>query len=307
MFQIQILGTSSAIPTHLRKLSAQVVTINDRHHLVDCGEGTQMQLLRYKIKLARLDAIFISHMHGDHVLGLPGLLNSLTMYERNFPLKLFGPASLERMLNEIFSCTFSHLGYELDFVPLEEFQPGDVVFEKSSYEVRLLPLDHRIFCRGFLFRETQKRPKFDFYKAKSLDIPNAYFNLLKQGNIIELDDGRTFHPEDVLLPPDPPYSYAYCSDTCYHEALIDHIQEVQFLYHEATFMEKLSARAKSTHHSTAKEAATIAQRSSVRHLLLGHFSARYKTLQPLLEEAREIFPQTYLAREGDIYKLKEYV
>ena len=307
MFQIQILGTSSAIPTHYRKLSGQVVTINDRHHLVDCGEGTQMQLLRYKVKLARLDAIFISHMHGDHVLGLPGLLNSLTMYERNFPLHLIGPASLANMLDVIFSHTFSHLGYELIHIPLEDFQPGDVVYQKPSYEVELLPLEHRVFCRGFLFKETEKRPKFDFYKAKSLEIPNTYFNLLKQGNRVKLEDGREIDPEEVLLPPDPPHSYAYCSDTCYHEELLPYIDQVQFLYHEATFMENLLSRARSTHHSTAKQAATIAQSAKARHLLLGHFSARYKTLQPLLEEAQSIFPNTYLAREGDIYKLKDYV
>ena len=307
MFQVQVLGTSSAIPTNQRKLSGQVVTVNDRHHLVDCGEGTQMQLLRYKVKLSRLDAIFISHLHGDHVLGLPGLLNSLTLYERNFPLFLFGPAGLDEMLEVFFRQTHGHLGYDLVFTALEEFKPGDIIYEKAGFQVQLLPLNHSIYCCGFKFKETNKRHKFNFFKAKSMEIPNQYFGLLKQGNTVTLDDGRTINPEDVLLPPDPPNSYAYCSDTCYFEELIDYISETQLLYHEATFLHNLKSRASATFHSTALEAATIAKSAKVNHLLLGHYSARYRNLSPLLEEARSVFPNTDLASEGNIYKLKDYV
>lgn len=307
MFQVQVLGTSSAIPTHARRLSAHVVTINDRHHLVDCGEGTQMQLLKYKIKLSRLDAIFITHLHGDHVLGLPGLLTSLALYERNFPLRLYAPAGLLEMLEVVFRQTHSHLGYELEFVPLEEFDPGDVIYQKDAYQVELLPLEHRVYCRGYLFKEVNKTPKFDFYKAKALEIPNIYFSLLKQGNTVRLEDGRLIDPKDVLAPADEALSYAYCSDTCYHEPLIDYIKGTSLLYHEATFLQKLRQRARLTYHSTALEAATIAQKAEVNHLLLGHYSARYRDLTPLLEEAQTVFHNTHLAQDGQVYKVKEYV
>ena len=307
MFQVQVLGTSSAIPTNNRRLSAQIVTINDRHHLVDCGEGTQMQLLRYKVRVARLDAIFISHLHGDHMLGLPGLLNSLNMYERNFPLRLFGPAALKEILDVIFSHTHSYLGYPLEFIPTEDFQPGEVLYETKSHQVELLPLDHRIYCRGFRFVERNKKRKFDFYKAKSLDIPNEYFSLLKQGNTITLPSGKQILPDQVLLPAEAPLSYAYCSDTSYYESLIPYIEETHLLYHEATFLHALKDRASETAHSTAREAALIAQKARVRHLLLGHYSARYKDLSPLEEEAKLVFPESELAFDGRVYKVKDYV
>ncbi len=307
MFQVQILGTSSAIPTQSRLPSAQVVTINDRHHLVDCGEGTQMQLLKYKVKLARLDAIFISHLHGDHVLGLPGLLNTLSMYERNFPMRLYAPASLENVLELIFDQTHSHLNYELEFIPTEDFNPGDIIYQTERYRVKLLPLEHKVFCRGFHFEEINKRPKFDFYKAKALDVPNSYFSLLKQGNSILLEDGRTITPDDVLKSPEPPLSFAYCSDTCYHEELIDYIRHTRLLYHEATFLHNLKHRAQATCHSTALEAGTIAKQAEVNQLLLGHYSARYRDLQPLLDEARSVFPDTSLAREGHVFRVKDYL
>lgn len=306
MFEVRILGTSAAIPTNSRFPSAQVVTIRDRHHLVDCGEGTQMQLLKNRIKLSRLDAIFISHLHGDHVLGLPGLLNSLSLYERNFPLTLFGPAGLKTMLDAIFAQTRSYLTYELNFVPTEDFSPGEVIYQAKDYQVELLPLKHRIFCRGFRFRESEDQKRFDFYKAKSLNVPNPYFKLLKQGNTVVLEDGRTILPEDVLVDPEAPLSYAYCSDTHYYEELIPYLKQTTLLYHESTFLEDLAKRAKETGHSTALQAGKIAKAADVKQLLLGHFSARYKDLAPFLEEAQSIFPSASLAIEGQVHKLKDY-
>jgi ribonuclease Z len=305
VFQVRILGTSAAIPTTTRLPSAQVVTIYDRHHLVDCGEGTQMQLLRHRVKFSRLDAIFISHLHGDHILGLPGLLNSLSLYERNVPLKIFGPAGLKNLLDVVFAETHSYLNYEMEFVPTQDFKPGDIIYQTNRFRVRVLPLDHRIFCRGFRFEEFDKKPRFDFYKAKALEIPNQYFNLLKQGNSIELKNGQIIHPDDVLNDPDPPLSYSYCSDTRYHEPLIEHIKGSRLLYHESTFLNDMQERAGGTAHSTAAEAARIAQQAGVNRLLLGHFSARYKDLQPFLDESRAIFPFTDLAREGHVYDLKD--
>jgi ribonuclease Z len=307
MFQVQILGTSAAIPTKFHRPSAQVVSYHDRHYLVDCGEGTQMQLLRYRVKLARLDAIFISHLHGDHVFGLPGLLTSMSLYGRNFPLKLYAPAALKKVLEDTFKQTESYLMYDLEFIPMEDFEPGSVIFDTKRLKVYSLPLEHRIFCRGFRFEEYDKRPKFNFYEAKALEIPNEYFALLKQGNEVTLPDGRLINPGQVLSPPDPILSYAYCSDTKYSEPLVDYIKEATVLYHESTFLDDMKKRAAETAHSTSREAAEIAKRAAVRQLILGHFSARYKSLEPMLMEAREIFPYTELANEGKIFKIKDYL
>ena len=304
IFEVTILGTSAAIPTNTRRPSAQVVTLYDRHHLVDCGEGTQIEMLRRKIRFSRLDAIFISHLHGDHVLGLPGLLTTLSLYERNFPLKLICPSGLKPMLESIFTHTQSYLGYELEYVFTDEKEPGDIVYATDRYEVMLLPLEHRIFCRGFLFREVNKKRKFDFYKAKALGIPNNYFRLLKQGNEVTMPDGRHIVPDQVLQDADPSLSYAYCSDTRYAEGLIPFIKEVKVLYHEATFLENLEARAAETYHSTTKQAATIAKLSQVHKLYIGHFSARYIELDPLLEEAKKVFEETEIAKEGMVIDIK---
>ncbi len=306
MFEVRILGTSAAIPTNSRFPSAQVVTIRDRHHLVDCGEGTQMQLLKNRVKFSRLDAIFISHLHGDHVLGVPGLLNSLSLYERNFPLKLFAPSGLQEILRVVFAQTRSYLTYELEFTPTEDFEPGAIIYKNKDFQVELLPLHHRVFSRGFRFVETGQQKKLDFYKAKALNIPNPYFKLLKQGNSIVLEDGQTIYPEDVLIDVEDFLSYAYCSDTQYHEPLIPYIQNTTVLYHESTFLKDLQKRAYETGHSTAKDAGTIAKRAAIKQLLLGHFSARYKDLNPFLEEAQGVFPDTMLAKEGQLYKIKDY-
>lgn len=306
MFQVQILGSSAAIPTNTRLPSAQVVSYRDRHYLVDCGEGAQMQLNRWRVRSSRLDAIFISHLHGDHVFGLPGLLTSLGLHGRTEALKLFGPAGLRVMLSVVFEQTQSYLPFELEFFPLEEYASGTVIFSTGELKVQVLPLKHRIFCRGFRFTEVNKKPHFDFYKAKALEVPNVYFGLLKQGNTIQLPDGRKILPEMVLNPPDAPLSYAYCSDTAFYETLSPWLKDCTLLYHEATFSESARARAKETGHSTAADAARQALQSGVKHLLLGHFSARYKELDELLAEAQAVFPAVSLSREGDIFKVADY-
>ena len=307
MFEIRILGSSAAIPVGKRRPTAQVVTYNDRHYLVDCGEGTQMQLGRYRVRLARLDAIFISHMHGDHVFGLPGLLNTMSLLGRNFPLKLYGPAALKPMLDQIFETTQGHITYELEFTATDDFAPGEAIMDTGRLQVQALPLEHRIYCKGFRFQEVNVRPRFNFPRAKELEIPNGYFGNLKRGNVVTLDDGRTIQPEDVLFPPEAPLSYAYCSDTRYAEGLVPFIEKATLLYHEATFDEAFAERAKETFHSTASQAANIAKQAEVNHLLIGHFSARYRELDALLDEAKAVFPTTDLAREGDKFIVKDYV
>lgn len=306
MFHVHILGTASASPTEHRRPSAQVVSINDRHYLVDCGEGTQVQMLRYHIRFGRLDGIFISHLHGDHIFGLPGLLTSLGLNGRTLPLELFAPAALMPMLKGIFDASHSYLPYELRFTPTDDFAAGSVIFETSTVRVEILPLEHRVFCRGFRFVEQNKRPKLNFLLTKQLDIPKEYFHLLKLGNSITLPSGRVIEPSDILLPPDAPLSYAYCSDTRYAEALVPYIKDSTLLYHESTFLHELLPRAQETHHSTALQAATIAKMANVRGLLLGHYSARYNDLTPILAEAQTIFPAAELSWEGLVVDVRAY-
>lgn len=304
MFTVQILGNSSATPAFARFPSSQVVNFNDRYYLIDCGEGAQMQLQRYRIKYSRIDAIFISHLHGDHILGVPGLLASLSIFERNHPLPIFAPAGLLNIIETIFSQSETYLKYELEFYPLEDYEPGEVIFQTDRMSVRRIPLFHRSFCSGFLFKEKYKRRKFDFYKAKDLGIPKEYFHIIKQEVDIKLSDGRMIRADDVLLPREKTLSYAYCSDTRYEEAILPHIEKVGLLYHEATFLDELRSRAADTHHSTALQASQIAAKAEVEQLAIGHFSARYRDLGPLLDEARINFPNTELALEGRVFDLR---
>ena len=307
MFSVRILGSSSATPAFSRFTSAQVVNFNDRYYIVDCGEGTQMQLQKYRIKFSRIDALFISHLHGDHMLGAPGLLSSLSIYERTKPLHLFAPKGLMEILNMIFKSSDTVLQYEIVFHALEDFEPGQVIFSTDRLEVVSLPLEHRAFCRGFLFREKNKRRKFDFFKAKALEIPKEYFHLLKQERDVTLKDGRQIKADDLLFEKEAPLSYAYCSDTMAAPKLQPYIENVTLLYHEATFMSDLEARAHQTHHSTAAEAGRVAQNAKVQKLIIGHFSARYRDLDPLLFEAQSEFSNTELAIEGKVFDLRKDV
>jgi len=297
MFQVTILGSSSATPAHKRHLSSQLVSHNDRLFLIDCGEGTQFQLLKYRIRLQRLDAIFISHLHGDHFFGLIGLLCTLSNQERTRPLQLFCPAGLKEILKLQFRVADTQLRYDLNITELSEKQ-ACLLYENNGLEVSTIPLQHRIYCNGFLFKEKRKKPRFNQVKAKAEDIPLAYYSLIKSGNNLELGDGRKIIAEDFLFPPPPSLVYAYCSDTRYTHDILPYIQNVDLLYHEATFMQDLQNKAVITMHSTANEAADIARLANVKKLVIGHFSARYQDLNPLLEEAREVFKESYLAVEG---------
>lgn len=307
MFSVQILGNSSATPAFARFPSSQVVNYNDRYYLVDAGEGVQMQLQRYKIKFSRLDAVFISHLHGDHILGFPGLAASLSIFERPNPLPVFAPRGLRKIMKTVLDFSDTYIKYDLEYHDLEDYQPGDVIFTNDRLQVKLLPLEHRTFCRGFLFEEVNKRRKFDFYQAKALGIPKEYFHLLKQENDVTLPDGTVISCDDVLMPREEPLSYAYCSDTRYAEELVPYLKDVSLLYHEATFLDEMKKRADETFHSTALEAGKIAAMANAKKLILGHFSARYRDLNPLLQEARSVFPNAELGLEGRIFDLRRDV
>ena len=231
----------------------------------------------------------------------------MSILERKSTLKIFAPAGLKEILDTLFRLSETVIKYQYDIIPLEDFEPGTVIFQTGKLEVKTVALNHRTFCRGFIFREINKRKKFDFFKAKTLGIPNEYFALLKQENDMTLPDGRKITATDLLGDADPELSFAYCSDTCYDESIIEHIKNVNVLYHEATFTEEMHQRAEDTFHSTAKSAATIALKAEVKRLVIGHFSARYRELLPILEEAIEIFPDTDLALEGNLFELRNYV
>lgn len=303
MFELNILGSSSATPTFRRHLSAHLLTHNERLFLIDCGEGTQFQFMRYKVRIQRLDAIFISHLHGDHFFGLPGLLCTLSNHERTRPLHLICPEGLAEILQEMFKVSDTRLKYELVYHILKD-KTSELVFENNSLEVFSLPLKHRVYCNGYLFREKPKPKKFLMNKAKVDEIPQQYFHLLKQGNDITLDGNRIFRSADYLGEAPKSYSYAYCSDTRYFKELATQVKGVDVLYHEATFLHELKPKAEATFHSTALEAGMLARDAQVGKLIIGHFSARYLDLQPLLAEAQSVFEKSYLAEEGVSVRIK---
>ncbi len=297
MLRVHILGTSSAVPAWGRHPTSQVVEHNERYLLIDCGEATQFQLQRYKFRLRRMDAIFISHLHGDHIFGLPGLLSSMSMGSRSSSLTIIGPEGLANFIDHNLRASDSHLSFQLDVQELPRKHVGEV-FQKRGLSVRSFRLHHRITTFGYRFEELEKRRKFLLDKAQALDITPTYFRFLKQEREVELPDGRIIQPDQVLGERPPSFSYAYCSDTVYHPPIIEHIKGVHGLYHEATFLHELKQRAKSTKHTTAKEAGEIAKQAEVGELILGHYSARYQNLEPLLKEARAVFPNTQLGKEG---------
>lgn len=304
-FSVTILGTSSAVPAYGRFPSSQVVVHNSRLFIIDAGEGLQFQLQKYKIRLRHLDAVFISHLHGDHVYGLPGLLTSLSIYGRTEELILVGPPGIKQILDTQFKASDTRLHFSILFREIEIPKPGEIlsVFENKNLLVACFSLKHRIPCLGYRFIEKTKQPHFLPEKALAYNIPQAQYHLLKQGNNINLADGTVVEASWVLGEADPPYSYCYCSDTLFTPDLATLLAGTTLLYHEATFLHNLLARAKETGHSTALQAGQFAQLCNVQHLIIGHFSARYQNLEPLLSECKSVFENTLLAQEGKNYPI----
>jgi len=300
-FDVTILGCSSALPAFGRHPSSQLVHMAGRYFLVDCGEGAQMQLRRFSLKFQRISHIFISHLHGDHYLGLPGLLSSMHLLGRTEPLHLYADEGLNQILEMNNKYSHTVLKYPVVFHPLDFSEPK-LLFEDEKVKISTLILKHSIPCCGFVFEEKEKPRKLRKEKIAELNIPIASMEGLTRGE--DYVAGDTIIPNaELTADPLPPRKYAYCSDTAYKPDLVPQLQGADLVYHEATFMEDMRARAEQTMHSTAKDAATIAKEAGIKRLILGHFSARYKDLNPLLEEAHNVFPQTYLAHEGE----KNYV
>lgn len=301
-FELTVLGCGSATPTLRRNPSAQVLNVQERYFLIDCGEGTQVQLRRYRVKFQRIDHVFISHMHGDHYLGLVGFISTLHLLGRTKVLHVYGPPSLEQVIQLQLEVSQTWLRFPLEFHPLK-YDQSYRIFEDQVMTIDTVPLSHRIECAGFVFREKLKPRNMKKERIKELNIPMEKIPAIKQGGDFIQEDGTVIPNEELTRPRPHSGSYAYCSDTAYHEPVLPIIEGVDLLYHESTFLEELADRAKETFHSTAKQAATIAQKAGVKQLLLGHFSARYKELDAFEEEARAVFPEASVAEEGQRYRI----
>ncbi|PPL03875.1 ribonuclease Z [Parapedobacter indicus] len=301
-FEVLILGSSSATPIYGRHPTAQLININEQLYLLDCGEGTQVQLIKYGIRSNRIKHIFISHLHGDHYLGLIGLISSMHLVGRRDELHVYGPPALKEIIELHFLHSQTVLRYPLHIHPTQD-RSSELIFESENLAVRSFPLDHRIACTGFRFDEKKRMPAINREKTDAIGIPTDYLPLIKRGNDYTAADGTVYRWQDLTIAPPVPRSYAYCSDTIMTVRYQPFIQQVDLLYHEATFLHEMLDRATETFHTTARQAGQIATEVHAKKLLIGHYSARYKDLKPLLEESKSIFPNCDLALEGNWYRV----
>ncbi len=301
-FEVKILGCGSALPTTMHMPSSQLVEMNGKLFMIDCGEGTQLQMRKLGARMSKLHSIFISHLHGDHVFGLPGLISTLGLLGRTADLTIYAHIEMETLLRPILNFFCKNLSYNVNIVPITK-SGFNLIYENKSISISSFPLKHRIATTGFLFKEKEnmrhiKREMIDFY-----NIPIREINNIKLGADFVTPEGDVIDNLHLTTPPNPSRSYAYCSDTAYDKSIVPHIKGVDVLYHEATFAESELNRAEKTAHSTARQAAEIAKMAEVEKLVVGHFSSRYTELETLLHEAQAVFPKTELAFEGKVIAL----
>ena len=301
-FEVKILGCGSALPTTLHNPSSQLVDMNEKLFMIDCGEGTQLQMRKFKTRMSKLHSIFISHLHGDHVFGLPGLISTLNLLGRTGELTIYAHKDIECLLRPTLDFFCTHISYKVNLVLLQNDGLHEI-YENKSMRVLSFPLNHRILSSGFIFEEKESprhivREMIDFYR-----IPLKQIKDIKEGSDFVIEDGTIIENARLTISSTTPRRYAYCSDTAYFPQIAPYIEGVDVLYHEATFAESEIVRAHQTFHSTAREAAEIAKAAGVKKLVIGHFSSRYIELGKLLEEARAIFPNTELAQEGNTIEL----
>jgi ribonuclease Z len=296
-FEVTILGSGAAVPTLRRNPTSQYVVCNDRHILIDCGEGTQMQIRNYGIRFQRLTHILISHLHGDHFFGLVGLLSTMHLMGRDKGITVYGPKELESIIKSQLEIGGAKLDFDLQFVATDP-KNSQLIFEDKLIEIHSFPLKHRIPTTGFLIREKAKEFNLNSEAIKGSGLKIEHFHLLKKGEDVLDEDGQIFRFKDYTFPPKPSYSYAFCSDTKYDVSIVPYVKDVSVLYHEATFTEKDSERAKATFHSTAAQAADIAKRANAGKLYLGHLSARYESTAAHLSEAAKFFDNTEVVEDG---------
>lgn len=301
-FEVTILGCGSATPTLERNPTSQFINVNERHFLIDCGEGTQMQLRKHKVRFQKISHIFISHLHGDHYLGLVGLLSSFHLLGRDKELHVFGPSPLKELILFNLKASKTYLKYPLFIREIDTEEP-QILFQDKMVQVSSFPLKHRIPCMGFRIDELPREPNVNKDSIDQYYLGVEQIKLIKEGKDIVLEDGKVLPNSSLINPPLPLRSYAFCSDTAYTETILPFVQGVSALYHETTFLDDMQKRAKETFHSTAKQAATIANKASVKQLYMGHFSARYKDTQPFIDEAVDIFPSSYISHDGMTFKV----
>lgn len=301
-FEVTILGNTSSIPVHGRNHTAQVVRFGQECLLLDCGEGTQIQMRKYKIKSSKISNIFISHLHGDHYYGLIGILSTYNLSKRIQPLTIFGPKGLDEIITTHFRWSNSKLSYPLTFV--ETKTDGlNLLLDHPRFSVHSFPLTHRLPTTGFLIQEKAGLRNLRKEKLQEKKIPIAAIQSLRKGKDFKDKTGISYLVDDYALPLQPLRNYAYCSDTCFEPKLAMYLDTPTLLYHESTFMESDAERAVVTLHSTAKQAAEIANILKAKSLLLGHFSSRYVELDEMLNEAKTVFASTELSEEGKTYSI----
>ncbi len=299
--KLTILGCHSATPRVNYHPTAQVLEMSGHLFLIDCGEGTQIQLRRTKVKFSRIKHIFISHLHGDHFFGLVGLISTFRLLGREAELHIYGPVGIKEAITLQLKLGNSWTNYPLLFHELDAMEPK-LIFEDDMVSVTTIPLNHRVYTNGFLFQEKLGERKLNIDAAEKAEIDQVYFNKLKQGLDVENRFGELIGNELVTFAPDPPESYAYCSDTAYFPEIITQISESTVLYHESTFLESHAHLCDKTKHSTAAEAAKIAASAKVGHLILGHYSGRYSDYELFREEAKKYFDKVHLAEDGKVFE-----
>lgn len=299
-YTFTVLGIGSALPTVNRNPSAHLLQANGRFFLIDCGEGTQMQLRKYGVKIQKIDQIFITHLHGDHYFGLIGLLNTFQLLGREKKLQIFCPVGLKSIVELQLKISGGYLAFPYEFIEWSE-DHFETIYTDETVEIQKFPLKHRIPCCGYNFIFRTKVHKINLDKVQELNVPKVYLGKAQKGENLMLEDGRLILNNQITYPLPDPIKISYCSDTAYSPEIIAFIHKAQILFHEATFLDKDIDKAKKTYHSTSSQAANIALLSEVEMLILGHFSARYPDLSKFKTEASKIFSNTYIAEEGSSY------
>lgn len=299
--KITILGCHAATPRTITNPTAQHLEIKNRSFLIDCGEGTQVQIRKNKININKIKSVFISHLHGDHFYGLIGLISTMALLNRTTDLHVFAPKGAKEIIYLQLKLSESWTNYNLFFHELSS-KNSELIFEDEKILVKTIPLKHRVYTNGFLFQEKTGERQLNIPAIEAHGIEKCYYQNIKKGKDVLLDNGKLIENKEITTEPKATMSYAFCSDTMYNEEIISIIKNVDILYHESTFLESEQNMAQKTMHSTAKEAATIAAKANVKNLILGHYSTRYKDLESFRDEAQTVFSNVLLAEAGKLFE-----
>ena len=300
MLILTILGNNSAIPAFGRNPTAQVLQLQEDHFLIDCGEGTQLQMAKYKVRASKINHIFISHLHGDHYFGLIGLITSMSLLNRTQELHIYGPSALEDIISLQLNVADIQLSYALHFHPIK----GEgIIVDDNKFTVTSFRVQHRIECWGFLFRQKKKPRSIDPIRVKAYEIPSSFYESLQKGEDYITKKGTVIPNDEVTIPNNPAKSYAYCADTIFDESLAEKIKGVDLLYHETTYLKESADKAAVRFHCTTEQAGIIAMKAEAKKLIIGHFSSRYEMLDEFLAETMEVFENTELAMEGACFRV----